>query len=264
VVRQRAGFDGGSGSAHRQPEFADASGCRRIGCRFFGSDARGLRREPAMNLRTAPPLFDLHRRRPCAAANKLLCAGFVAICSMPGHGEAAEALADAKPNVVLASVLAATPAYDTVTDARRDATTVERDALSTFTAMRWSSSAELSGGQYRWSASRGGLDVGMSFAMSAQDGRRVDLLSDNAGPLVPTLPHSASVAAREPSRRRHTFAPTGPRINRRAAYASKIGLEWKPQQSRVHFLREGLGQSASMRQDRMTVGMRKGVLGIYM
>jgi hypothetical protein len=130
---------------------------------------------------------------------------------MPGHGEAAEALADAKPNVVLASVLAATPAYDTVTDARRDATTVERDALSTFTAMRWSSSAELSGGQYRWSASRGGLDVGMSFAMPAQDGRRVDLLSDNAGPLVRPCRHSASVCGAGASRRPPARCSTGPR-----------------------------------------------------
>ncbi len=217
-----------------------------------------------MNLRTAPPLFDLHRRRPCAAANKLLCAGFVAICSMPGHGEAAEALADAKPNVVLASVLAATPAYDTVTDARRDATTVERDALSTFTAMRWSSSAEVSGGQYQWSASRGGLDIGMSFAMPAQDGRRVDLLSDNAGPLVPTLP-SLSVGLR-----RGSEPPTASTLLDRstestggAAYASKIGLEWKPQQSRVNFLREGLGIRLDG-DDRMTVRLRKGVLGIYM
>ena len=48
-----------------------------------------------------------------------------------------------------------------------------------------------------------------------------------------------------------------------ASYGSKIGLEWKPAQSQVNFLREGLGIRLDG-NDRMSVRLRKGVLGIYM
>lgn len=184
---------------------------------------------------------------------------------MPRHGHAAEDLADAKPNVVLASAFAAVPGDDTpATRPRDEATTDERNEHSTFAARRWTSSVELSRGQYRWSASRGALDVGMNFAMPAQDGRGVDLRTDNAGPLVPTLP-SFSVGLR-----RESQAPTASTLldrsaasSRGASYVSKIGLEWKPPQSQVNFLRGGLGIRLDG-NDRMTVRLRKGVLGLYM
>ena len=189
---------------------------------------------------------------------------------MPRHGHAADALADAKPNVVLASALAAVPADETTAPSqpapsqRVDSTTAERDEPSALAAARWTSSAELSGGQYRWSASRGGLDVGMNFAMPAQDGRRVDLRADNAGPLVPTLP-SLSVGLRRDNQvpTASTLLDRSTASTRGASYVSKIGLEWKPPQSQVNFLRGGLGIRLDG-NDRMTVRLRKGVLGLYM
>ena len=50
---------------------------------------------------------------------------------------------------------------------------------------------------------------------------------------------------------------------RNDAYVSKVGLEWKPAQSQVNFLREGLGFRLDG-NDRMTVRLRKGVIGVYM
>jgi len=104
----------------------------------------------------------------------------------------------------------------------------------------------------------------MNFPMPAQDGRRGDLRADNVGPLVPTLP-SLSVGLR-----REGQAPTASTLRDRstgsassASYVSKIGLEWKPPQSQVNFLREGLGIRLDG-NDRMTVRLRKGVLGLYM
>ncbi len=126
--------------------------------------------------------------------------------------------------------------------------------------------AELSGGQYRWSASRGSLDVGMNLR-HARPGRPAlsTCESETAGPLLPTLP----IAQRRLAPRRATARPpaacsTGP-PDRPAALrtSARSAFEWKPPQSQVNFLREGLGIRLDG-NDRMTVRLRKGVLGVYM
>lgn len=218
-----------------------------------------------MNLRATASLSDLYRCRPFAAASGVVCAAMAALCTLPRDTQAAEDGVQINPNVVLASALSAASADDTeATRPRWAATPADREESTTFAATRWSSSAELSGGQYRWSASRGSLDVGMNFVMPAQDGRRVDLRADNAGPLVPTLP-SLSVGFRRESHAATatTLLDRSTGSTRDASYVSKIGLEWKPPQSQVNFLREGLGIRLDG-HDRMTVRLRKGVLGLYM
>jgi len=47
------------------------------------------------------------------------------------------------------------------------------------------------------------------------------------------------------------------------SYVSRIGLQWKPPQSQVNFIREGLGIRLDG-DNRMTVRLRKGVVGVYM
>ena len=50
---------------------------------------------------------------------------------------------------------------------------------------------------------------------------------------------------------------------RAESYGSKIGVEWKPAEPEINFLREGLGIRLEG-NNRMTVRLRKGMLGIYM
>lgn len=130
-------------------------------------------------------------------------------------------------------------------------------------SMRWSSSAELSGGSYRWTLSRGPFDMGMSFDAPGRTGRAFDFRSAPAGPVVSVLP-SFSLGLRRAS----PPAPAGTLLERSSpsrteTYVSKLAVEWKPAESQVNFLREGLGIRLDG-SDRMTVRLRKGVLGIYM
>ena len=130
---------------------------------------------------------------------------------------------------------------------------------------RWASSAELVGRSYRWSLSRGALDLGMRF-----DAPRSATQAANLGaPLSPVgteLP-ALSLGWRLPASGR---APSAGTLLERAmesargeSAGSKIGVEWKPAEPQINFLREGLGIRLEG-NDRMTVRLRKGMLGIYM
>ncbi len=132
--------------------------------------------------------------------------------------------------------------------------------------LRWSSSAELSGGIYRWSLSRGALDIGMSVDAPVRNARPFDSRFDTPRPLPATLP-ALSLGLRRLAAGPPTPAST--LLERALGQAgaeptvSKVGVEWKPAESQVSFLREGLGIRLDG-NDRMTVRLRKGVLGIYM
>ena len=99
-----------------------------------------------------------------------------------------------------------------------------------------------------------------------QSGRRIDdFQSEAPGPLLPTLP-TLSVGLRRDAQLPATASSllersTGAASN--VAYVSKIGLQWKPPQSQVNFLREGLGIRLDG-NNRMTVRLRKGLVGVYM
>lgn len=140
------------------------------------------------------------------------------------------------------------------------------EAESPAVPLRWSSSAESSGGIYRWSVSRGALDIGMSVDAPVRAGRPFDFRFDTPRPLPATLP-SLSLGLR-----RFAAGPPAPEstlLERALGQAgaeptlSRVGVEWKPAESQVSFLREGLGIRLDG-NDRMTVRLRKGVLGIYM
>lgn len=177
---------------------------------------------------------------------------------------AADAGPESHPNVALASSLAAVPV-----DEARPARTVDSPATSreepSAAPARWTSAAELSGGSYRFSAYRGAVDVGMSFRPPVQSGKAYDFRSEQSGPVGPNLP-ALSLGLRRTS----GAAPSASSLLERAtgdaaaaSYVSKIGVEWKPAQSQVNFLREGLGIRLDG-NDRMSVRLRKGVLGLYM
>jgi hypothetical protein len=200
----------------------------------------------------------------------------VAVATAIAFGTAAQLAAadetdDARPNVATASALAALPDDESQT-ARDEADRTEplqgeRAAAGRTPSARsrWSAAADLSGGSYRVGAHRGSLDVGLTFAAAAPSGMALDFRSDRAGPIVPTLP-SLSLGLRRAS----GSAPSAGSLLERAtgtdsrnAYVSRIGLEWKPAQPQVNFLREGLGIRLD-NSDRMTLRLRKGVLGVYM
>lgn len=131
---------------------------------------------------------------------------------------------------------------------------------------RWMPSAEWSGGFYRWSLSHGALGIGFNFDMAARAGRFGDARSEPTGPLFASL-QSVSVGLHRvrsgSSSNAGTLLDRAGGIETSDAYVSKVGVEWKPAQSQVNFLREGLG----IRLDggnRMTVRLRKGVVGLYL
>jgi hypothetical protein len=96
--------------------------------------------------------------------------------------------------------------------------------------------------------------------------RYTGLRSDAYGPRLPDLP-SFSVGLRQPVST--PSAPASSLLDRSLGsaktdtYLSKVGVEWKPAEARLQFLREGLGFRLDG-NDRMTVRLRKGVLGVYM
>jgi hypothetical protein len=131
--------------------------------------------------------------------------------------------------------------------------------------LRWATSFDVSKGNYRWSLTRGAFDIGVRFDAPREAGRAVDLRLDRAGPPWSMLPAVSfglrSVAAK-------ADAPATSLIERAAgapageAYVSKIAIEWKPAPSRL-FINNGLGIRLDG-DDRLTMRMRKGSLGVYM
>ena len=171
---------------------------------------------------------------------------------------------------VLASALAADPLDD-----RGDASAGELVPASAQSAgrtvtdanpapVRWSSAAELIGNSYRWSLSRGSLDFGLRFDVPANGQRSFDARPDSPGPIVSAWP-SVSVGVRHGAGQswRGTLLDRAMAASAGDTYVSKVGVEWKPAESRMNFLRDGLGIRLEG-NDRMTVRLRKGVLGIYL
>lgn len=131
--------------------------------------------------------------------------------------------------------------------------------------LRWSTRSDYVGGNYRWAASRGVLDFGLRFDTSPRAGVVPEPHLDAAGPMVSSLP-SLSLGVRT-----ITPSPTAASsLLERAigagaapATSSSVGIEWKPAQPQLAFIRQGLGLRLSG-DDRLTMQLRKGTLGIYM
>jgi len=137
---------------------------------------------------------------------------------------------------------------------------------STRPARRWSTSAEVDTASYRVSLSRGKLDMGVGFddpTHPMQSTSTAVRSTDPTRPIVPTVP-SLSVGLRST-----TAGPPASSLIERAgdgatppASTRRVGLEWKPVQSRV-FVRGGLGLRLSG-DDQVTMKLRSGRVGIYM
>lgn len=132
--------------------------------------------------------------------------------------------------------------------------------------LHWSASTEISSGSYRWSLSRGAFDMGVGFDVPGGTARASESRFERSEVMASPLP-SLRIGLRRIAPRYPT--PAGAMLQRAAdpgpaePSVSKVGVEWKPAQSQVHFLREGLGIRLDG-SDRMTVRLRKGVLGLYM
>jgi hypothetical protein len=130
---------------------------------------------------------------------------------------------------------------------------------------RWSASVDSSPSRYRWSLSRGALDLGMRFDVRPELGRPSDPRFDGAAPLLPTLP-ALSLGLRSVAGRADPAA--GSLLERTVGgavaetFVRKVGIEWKPAPSRL-FLHQGLGIRLDG-DDRVTMRLKKGSLGIYM
>ena len=122
-------------------------------------------------------------------------------------------------------------------------------------------SAELVGDAYHFSLTRGGLDLGMSFDTATRASRPHDVRIDTQGPVISTLP-SVSLGLRSGH-----DVPAPPLLARATAGGgltseSRVGIQWKPAQSQVSFLREGLGGVDS--NESITMRLRKGLFGVYL
>jgi hypothetical protein len=129
---------------------------------------------------------------------------------------------------------------------------------------RWSTSSSLSQAGYRSSFLRGKLDFGMRLDAPVRFGRPGESAIDPVAAYVAPLP-TLSVGLRDSSAGE---TPAGSLLERAIGPAagehreSKVGLEWKPAPSRL-FLSRGLGIHLDG-EDRLTMRLRKGSLGIFM
>jgi hypothetical protein len=129
--------------------------------------------------------------------------------------------------------------------------------------MRWSTSTDFSGGNYRWSLSRGAVAFRLGFEAPSRPVSIASTPLDNSGPLVQTLP-SVSLDLRS------VDSPRGGWLKQLSgsespvtSFTHRLGIEWKPAESQLMFVREGLGVRLNG-DDRLTMRLRKGTLGIYM
>ncbi len=108
----------------------------------------------------------------------------------------------------------------------------------------------------------------MGLRFEARDpGRASALGAGPPGPFVATLP-SVSIGLRSDAS--GGWAPGGTLLERarsspavRHGLVSRVGIEWTPAQPQVAFVRDGLGIRLGG-DDRLTMRLRKGALGIYM
>lgn len=130
---------------------------------------------------------------------------------------------------------------------------------------RWIASTEISGGSYRWSLSRGPFDIGLHMPAAASSHRgaefRFEPAIGQANFVLPSFSVGLKQASSNPQSASSLLARAGGAGTESGV--SRLGVEWKPAQSQVNFLREGLGFRLDG-SDRMTVRLRKGVLGVYM
>ena len=131
-------------------------------------------------------------------------------------------------------------------------------------AARWTPSGAATGGGYRWSLTRGAIDLGVRFDARPAAAHPADARFDSAAPPGSTLP-ALSLGVQSVSADPGATSSLADRALGTAAavpYVSKLGLEWKPASSRV-FVNQGLGLRLAG-DDRLTMRLRKGLLGIYM
>ena len=130
--------------------------------------------------------------------------------------------------------------------------------------VRWSPSGAVTDGGYRWSLTRGAIDLGLHFEARPAASHPADARFDSAAPPGATLPALSlglrSVAAEPATASSLAERALGGADSSHAV--SKVGIEWKPAQSRV-FVNQGLGFRLGG-DDRITMRLRKGSLGIYM
>ena len=129
---------------------------------------------------------------------------------------------------------------------------------------RWSPSGAVTDGGYRWSLSRGAIDLGLHFEARAAAPHPADARFDSAAPAGATLPALSlglrSVSAGPESA--NSLAERALGATGTTLAVSKVGIEWKPAQSRV-FVNQGLALRLGG-DDRLTMRLRKGSLGLYM
>jgi hypothetical protein len=129
-------------------------------------------------------------------------------------------------------------------------------------ALRWRSSAELVGDAYHFSLMRGGLDLGMSFDTATRASRPHDVRVDTQGPVISTLP-SVSLGLRSVHDMPASSLLARASAGSDRASESRVGIQWKPAQSQVSFLREGLGMRLDSNES-ITMKLRKGLFGVYL
>ncbi|HEY2559162.1 MAG TPA: hypothetical protein VGI48_05565 [Caldimonas sp.] len=171
-------------------------------------------------------------------------------------------LAAAAPALAADAAVAAAPSDDVLGDAG------EPLASSTLPAPvpapRWTASGVAEHGGYRWSLSRGALDLGLRFESRIAAARPIDGRYDSAAPpgvMLPALSFGLRSVVAGP-------APADSLVERALGGStsvqsvSKIGIEWKPAQPQVFFY-QGVGVRLS-EDERLIMRLRKGSLGIYM
>jgi hypothetical protein len=131
-------------------------------------------------------------------------------------------------------------------------------------APHWAADGAAERGGYRWSLTRGALDLGIRFEPRIAAALPIDARYDSAAPAGVALPSISfglrSVAAGP--------APAGSLIERALGSetsvpaVSKIGIEWKPAESQV-FFRRGIGFRLGG-DDRLVMRLRASSIGIYM
>jgi len=194
-----------------------------------------------------------HRHSTVAAVAAL------ALSSAAASVHAADAGSGSGVPPVLASSLASEPAGPTTVGRTGDSAAAE----GTQAAARWTSSSELTSRGYRVSLTRGSLDLGLHFETPSNRLGVEPGLPEPPGPAISTLPSLSFGLRKGATTTAGSLLERSTGGGSSSTDISRIGVEWKPAESRVNFLREGLGIRLEG-NDRMTVRLRKGVIGIYM
>ncbi|HEX4235528.1 MAG TPA: hypothetical protein VH041_14630 [Caldimonas sp.] len=131
-------------------------------------------------------------------------------------------------------------------------------------APRWTTNGVAERGGYRWSLSRGALDLGLRFEPRLAPARPIDGRYDSAAPpgvTFPALSFGLRSVVAEPGPA-DSLAERVLGTSTSVKEVSKIGIEWKPAQSQV-FFNQGVGVRLND-DDRLIMRLRKGSLGLYM